>query len=72
MKEVQDYIVENVSAVLKSADIRYVKWDYNRNLSDFIHQIVSLVPSFMITLEALYAILNGLRMHSQRFMGRLR
>ena len=32
--EVRDYIVESVSAVLDSADIEYVKWDYNRHISD--------------------------------------
>ncbi len=30
-KEVQDYIVEQVSAVLDSAPISYVKWDMNRH-----------------------------------------
>ena len=29
--EVRDYIVENVGAVLDSANISYVKWDMNRN-----------------------------------------
>ncbi len=29
--EVRDYIVENVSAILDSANITYVKWDMNRN-----------------------------------------
>ncbi|MBR2930120.1 MAG: alpha-galactosidase [Clostridia bacterium] len=33
-KEVRDYIVESVSAVLDSANIEYVKWDYNRHISD--------------------------------------
>jgi len=33
--EVQDYIIENVSNTLKSANIEYVKWDYNRPISDF-------------------------------------
>lgn len=32
---VQDYIIEQVSNILSSAEINYVKWDYNRNLSDF-------------------------------------
>lgn len=32
--EVRDYIVSNVSSVLDSADIRYVKWDMNRHISD--------------------------------------
>ena len=30
-EKVRDYIVENVSAVLDSANISYVKWDMNRN-----------------------------------------
>ena len=33
-KEVRDYIVEAVSAVLDCARIEYVKWDYNRHISD--------------------------------------
>lgn len=34
-KEVQDYIINNVQHTLDSANIGYVKWDYNRPLSDF-------------------------------------
>ena len=33
-KEVRDYVVESVSAVLGSAKIEYVKWDMNRPLTD--------------------------------------
>ena len=33
-KEVRDYIVESVDRVLSSANIEYVKWDYNRHISD--------------------------------------
>ncbi len=33
-KEVQDYIIENVNATLKSANISYVKWDMNRPITD--------------------------------------
>ncbi len=32
--EVQDYIIEAVSAVLHSAPIDYVKWDMNRNMTE--------------------------------------
>lgn len=31
---VRDYIVDNVSAILDSAKISYVKWDMNRHMSD--------------------------------------
>ncbi len=32
--EVQDYVVEAVSHILGKAKITYVKWDYNRNMSE--------------------------------------
>jgi len=32
--DVRDYIVENVTEILDSASIDYVKWDYNRHISD--------------------------------------
>jgi len=32
--EVQDYIIDSMSAVFGSADISYVKWDMNRNFTD--------------------------------------
>ena len=34
LKEVQDYIIENVNKVLDSCPIGYVKWDMNRHMSD--------------------------------------
>ncbi len=33
-KEVRDYVVDSVAKVLHSANIRYVKWDMNRPLTD--------------------------------------
>lgn len=33
-QEVRDYIVDSICKVLGSADIDYVKWDMNRNLTD--------------------------------------
>ncbi|MBP3540748.1 MAG: alpha-galactosidase [Clostridia bacterium] len=33
-KEVQDYIIGSISAVLRSASISYVKWDMNRNMME--------------------------------------
>ena len=32
--EVQDYVIEAMSNLFSSADISYVKWDYNRNFTD--------------------------------------
>lgn len=34
-KEVVDHIFDVVKAVLESCDISYVKWDFNRNLTEF-------------------------------------
>jgi alpha-galactosidase len=33
-KEVQDFVVDSVSKTLASAPISYLKWDYNRNMTD--------------------------------------
>ena len=33
-RDVQDYLIEKINAVLNSADIFYVKWDINRSLTD--------------------------------------
>ncbi|MBD5129549.1 MAG: alpha-galactosidase [Ruminococcaceae bacterium] len=33
--EVREYLFNSVSAVLKSADISYVKWDFNRHIADW-------------------------------------
>ena len=35
-REVRDYIVENVTKILDSCPISYVKWDMNRKVSDFL------------------------------------
>ncbi|MBO4368387.1 MAG: alpha-galactosidase, partial [Clostridia bacterium] len=34
-RDVQDYVVEAVSSVLRSAHIEYVKWDMNRNMTEY-------------------------------------
>lgn len=34
-KEVRDYIVDSVNAILSKHKIDYVKWDYNRNVTEF-------------------------------------
>lgn len=33
-KEIRDYVYESVASILRSANIEYVKWDMNRQLSD--------------------------------------
>ncbi len=44
--EVRDYIVNNVRAVLESADISYVKWDMNRHISDMFSSHIPLQGMF--------------------------
>ncbi|MBD5525488.1 MAG: alpha-galactosidase [Lachnospiraceae bacterium] len=34
-KEVQDYIIEEMSRIFSSAEIAYVKWDMNRTVTDY-------------------------------------
>ena len=34
-EEVCDYIITNISNILDNANIEYIKWDMNRNMSDF-------------------------------------
>lgn len=34
-RDVQDYIIERVSAILKKANISYVKWDMNRPMTEY-------------------------------------
>lgn len=41
-KDVQDYVIEAVSSVLRSANIEYVKWDMNRNMTEAFSAL--LVP----------------------------
>ena len=45
-KEVRDYIVESVHAVLADANIEYVKWDYNRHISDMYSATLSNMGEF--------------------------
>lgn len=33
-KEVREYLIEKLSEVFRSCNLKYVKWDYNRNISD--------------------------------------
>lgn len=37
LKDVQDYIIDAIGAVLASADISYVKWDNNRAMHELAH-----------------------------------
>lgn len=40
-KEIQDYAYECVASILRSANITYVKWDMNRQLSDLGSSMLS-------------------------------
>lgn len=39
-KEVRDYLYLEISAVLNSANIEYVKWDYNRSMCDIYSAVL--------------------------------
>ena len=40
-QEVCDYVVEAVSNILNSANIEYIKWDYNRNFAEIGNETLS-------------------------------
>jgi alpha-galactosidase len=39
-KEVRDYIVEQVTAILDEAEICYVKWDMNRHIAEAFSSVL--------------------------------
>ena len=55
LTEVQDYIIDSISKLLKSANITYVKWDHNRG----IHELPS-PDTAHAHIMGLYRVLNTL------------
>ncbi len=45
-KEVREYIIDSVDKVLSNANIEYVKWDYNRHISDMYSQALAQQGEF--------------------------
>ena len=45
-REVREYIIESVDRVLRSSNIEYVKWDYNRHISDMYSATLSQQGEF--------------------------
>ena len=58
--EVQDYIIEAVSKILSNANIEYVKWDMNRNISDFYSERYNQGEFFHRYILGLYRVLKEL------------
>ena len=60
-KDVQDYVIDSVCAVLESANIEYVKWDMNRNFkeagSDLLENQGELSHRYML---GLYRVLESI------------
>ncbi len=56
-KEVQDFVYQSVSQVLKSGNISYLKWDYNRNISDYDNRDGTFFYDYVI---GLYSVLDRL------------
>ena len=57
--EVADYLFESINAVLCGHDIRYIKWDMNRDLSHPCN--ASGAPRAFAQVQALYALLDRVR-----------
>lgn len=78
--EVQDYIIDNVCATLASANIEYVKWDMNRNMSDvtdagFYHKYILGLYKVIKTITSRYpkVLFEGCASGGNRFdLGMLR
>lgn len=65
--EVTDYIIARVSDILSNADISYVKWDCNRNISDmFSEGLANQGEFFHRYILGLYRVLDAL---TARFPG---
>lgn len=56
-KEVQDYIIKAMHSILDNADISYVKWDYNRNISDIPNGFSSFYHDYIL---GLYKVISKL------------
>lgn len=57
-KDVRDYIKEQMSSILDSAKIDYIKWDMNRHISDmYSHTLVEQGQFFHTYMLGLYEIL---------------
>lgn len=58
-EDVRDYIVESVDKILRQANIEYVKWDYNRHISDaFGSQLSNQGEFFHRYILGLYEVLR--------------
>ena len=57
--EVREYIIESVDKVLSNANIEYVKWDYNRHISDMYSATLKQQGEFFHRyILGLYEVLN--------------
>jgi alpha-galactosidase len=58
-QDVRDYIVDALDRMLSSANIEYVKWDYNRHISDMYSRLLSNQGEFCHRyILGLYEVLN--------------
>lgn len=60
-KDVQDYLIDEISKILSSANIKYVKWDFNRPLTDmYSPTLVNNGEFFHQYTQGLYRVLEEL------------
>lgn len=67
-KEVRDYIVDSINKVLESANIEYVKWDMNRNISDFSSEIFSNGELFHRYMIGLYDVISRITKNNPKVL----
>ncbi len=56
-KEVQDYIISNIEEILSTANIKYIKWDMNRNITDIPGKDFDAGEFYFRYMKGLYRIL---------------
>lgn len=57
---VQDYLIESLNDLLNSANIKYVKWDYNRNISDMYSKtLINQGEFFVKYMDGLYRVFEN-------------
>ncbi len=66
-KDVQDFIIDTMSKVFRSANIEYVKWDMNRNLSDAYSSVLPPSRQGEVIHRYLIGLYRCMRVLTKRF-----
>lgn len=65
--DVQDFLIEEMSRVFASADISYVKWDMNRNFSDYYSSTLSAERQQEVSHRYVMGLYRCMKVLTERF-----